>query len=129
MLHTFVHYIFNNFALEKSGNRFSPNVQAECYIYEGKSWTTTQIFTVYGDADGSEGIVKGPMLYCFSSISHSCQRSNNTVLFDPESDPEGEAPEEIQTLQLQQDVSESLVCLNNVSLFVCLYVLQLLPCI
>ena len=26
--------------------------------------------------------------------------------FDPESDPEGEAAEEIQTLQLQQDVSE-----------------------
>ena len=39
--------------------------------------------------------------------------------FDPESDPEGEAPEEVQTLQLQQDVSEWLV----------LYVLlQLLPC-
>ena len=26
--------------------------------------------------------------------------------FDPESDPEGEAPEEIPTLRLQQDVSE-----------------------
>ena len=39
--------------------------------------------------------------------------------FDPESDPEGEAPEEIQTLRLQQDVSEWLVWLNNVSLFVC----------
>ena len=26
--------------------------------------------------------------------------------FDPESDPEGEAPEEVQTLRLQQDVSE-----------------------
>ena len=26
--------------------------------------------------------------------------------FDPELDPEGEAPEEIKTLQLQQDVSE-----------------------
>ena len=37
--------------------------------------------------------------------------------FDPESDPEGEAPEEVQTLQ--QDMSEWLVCLNNVSLFVC----------
>ena len=36
--------------------------------------------------------------------------------FDPESDPEGEAPEEVQTLQLQQDVSEWLVCLNSVSL-------------
>ena len=35
--------------------------------------------------------------------------------FDPESDPEGEAPEEIQTLQLQQDISEWLVCLNNAS--------------
>ena len=45
--------------------------------------------------------------------------------FDPESDPEGEAPEEAQTL-LQQDISEWLVCLNNVCLF---YVfLQLLPC-
>ena len=39
--------------------------------------------------------------------------------FDPESDPEGEAPEEVQTLWLQQDVSEWLVCLYNVSLFVC----------
>ena len=39
--------------------------------------------------------------------------------FDPESDPEGEAPEEVQTLQWQRDVSEWLVCLNNVSLFVC----------
>lgn len=29
--------------------------------------------------------------------------------FDPESDPEGEAPEEIRTLRLQQDVSEWLV--------------------
>ena len=35
--------------------------------------------------------------------------------FDPESDPEGEAPEEVQTLQQQQDV-----CLNILlSLFVC----------
>ena len=32
---------------------------------------------------------------------------------------EGEAPEEVQTLWLQQDVSEWLVCLYNVSLFVC----------
>ena len=39
--------------------------------------------------------------------------------FDPELDPEGEAPEEVQTLRLQQDVSEWLVWLNNVSLFVC----------
>ena len=39
--------------------------------------------------------------------------------FDPEWDPEGEAPEEVQTLWLQQDVSEWLVCLYNVSLFVC----------
>ena len=38
--------------------------------------------------------------------------------FDPESDPEGEAPEEKQTLQLQLDVSEWLVCQNNVSLFI-----------
>ena len=42
---------------------------------------------------------------------------------DPESDPEGEAPEEIQTLRLQQDVSEWLVCLNNVSLFICVVTL------
>ena len=34
--------------------------------------------------------------------------------FDPVSNPEGEAPEEIQTLWLQQDVSKWLVCLNNV---------------
>ena len=39
--------------------------------------------------------------------------------FDPEWDPEGEAPEEVQTMWLQQDVSERSVCLNNVSLFVC----------
>ena len=39
--------------------------------------------------------------------------------FDPESDPEREAPEEVQTLRLQQDISEWLVCLNNVSLFIC----------
>ena len=39
--------------------------------------------------------------------------------FDLELDPEGEAPEEVQTLWLQQDVSEWLVCLNNVNLFVC----------
>ena len=39
---------------------------------------------------------------------------------DPELDPEGEAPEEIQTLWLQQDVSEWLVCLKMLlSLFVC----------
>ena len=38
--------------------------------------------------------------------------------FDPESDPEREAPEKVQTLQLQQDVSEWLVCLKNASLFV-----------
>ena len=40
--------------------------------------------------------------------------------FDPESDPEGVAPEEIQTLRLQQDVSEWSVCLNMLlSLFIC----------
>ena len=46
--------------------------------------------------------------------------------FDPESDPEGEAPEEMQTLRLQQDNSEWLVCLNIVIFFYVL--LQLLPC-
>ena len=39
--------------------------------------------------------------------------------FDPESDPEGEAPEDIETPRLQLDVPEWLVCLNNVNLFVC----------
>ena len=40
--------------------------------------------------------------------------------FDPESDPEGEAPEKIQILWLQQDVSEWLVCLTILlSLFIC----------
>ena len=39
--------------------------------------------------------------------------------FDPESNPEGEASEEKQTLWLQQEVSEWLVCLNNI----CSYVL------
>ena len=43
--------------------------------------------------------------------------------FDPESDPEGEAPEELQTLWLQQDVSEWLVCLNIVSLYICVVTL------
>ena len=37
-----------------------------------------------------------------------------------------EAPEEVQTLRLLQDLSEWLVCLNNNSLFYVL--LQLLPC-
>ena len=42
--------------------------------------------------------------------------------FDPKSDPEGEAPEEIQTLQLQQDLSEWLVCLSMLlSLLLCCY--------
>ena len=39
--------------------------------------------------------------------------------FDPELDPDGDAPEEVHTLQLQQDVSEWLVCLNNGSFFLC----------
>ena len=39
--------------------------------------------------------------------------------FDSESDPEGEASEEVQTLWLQQDISEWLVCLYNVRLFIC----------
>ena len=46
--------------------------------------------------------------------------------FDPESNPDREGPEEVQTLRLQQDVLEWLVCLNNISLFFVL--LQLLPC-
>ena len=58
-------------------------------------------------------------MYRYGSLSFNHQ-------FDPESDLEGEAPEQVQTLWLQQDVSEWLVCLNNVCLF---YVLiQLLPC-
>ena len=36
--------------------------------------------------------------------------------FDPECDPEGEAPEEVQTLWLQQDVSEWLVCITTMKL-------------
>ena len=36
--------------------------------------------------------LNGPILYCFSSISHSCQRSNNTVFemycLKPIHDPE-----------------------------------------
>ena len=41
--------------------------------------------------------------------------------FDPVSDPEGDASEEVQTLQLQQDVSEWLVCLNMLPpAFVCM---------
>ena len=44
----------------------------------------------------------------------------NHTRFDAESGPEGEAPEEVQTLRLQQDVSEWLVCLNMLlSLFIC----------
>ena len=42
--------------------------------------------------------------------------------FDPKSDQEEEAPEEIQTLWLQQDFSEWLVCLSDVSLFACVTV-------
>ena len=38
--------------------------------------------------------------------------------FDPESDPEGEAPEEIKTLRLHQDILEWIVCLNNVSFLI-----------
>ena len=39
--------------------------------------------------------------------------------FDPEWNQEGDAPEEVQTLWLQQDILEWLVCLSNVSLFIC----------
>ena len=46
--------------------------------------------------------------------------------FGPESDPEGEEIEKYRLCWMQQDVSEWLVCLTNVSLF---YVfLQLLLC-
>ena len=41
-----------------------------------------------------------------------------------QSDPEGEAPEEVQTLWLQQDVSEWLVCLYDISLFVCVVIIS-----
>ena len=52
------------------------------------------------------------------AVDHTSLTRNRTL--------KGEAPEEIQTLQLQQDVSEGLVCLNNL---VCSYVLlHLLPC-
>ena len=37
-------------------------------------------------------------------------------------DPEGEAPEEVQTLRLQQDVSEWLVCLNMLVCSMCCYI-------
>ena len=41
-------------------------------------------------------------------------------LFDPQPDPDGEVPEEIQTPRLQQGISEWLVCLNKLlSLLVC----------
>ncbi len=43
--------------------------------------------------------------------------------FDPESDPEGEAPEEIPTLRLQQDVSEWLVT-NIICLDIFFYVVR-----
>ena len=39
--------------------------------------------------------------------------------FDRESDPEGEAPEELQTLWLQQDISEWLVCLTMLVCSLC----------
>ena len=58
-------------------------------------------------------------MYCYNAVVQPYQ-------FDPESDPGGEAPEEVQTLLLQQDVSEWLVCLN---MLVGSYVLlQFLPC-
>ena len=47
-----------------------------------------------------------------SDIAMSCvlpTLATQPYQFDPESDPEGGAPEEVQTLQLQQDISESLV--------------------
>ena len=40
-------------------------------------WTSA---TECKETDKDEELVlKGPILYCFSSVSHSCQRSNNTV--------------------------------------------------
>ena len=72
------------------------------------------------------------MWYCYAGCVYICITMAGGDAFiqpyqsDPESDPEEKAPEEVQTLQLPQDVSEWLVCLNNVS---CSYVLlQLLPC-
>ena len=75
---------------------------------------------------GSCFLSSNPNIYsgCIAMARRDAVIQPNQV--DPESDPEGEALEEIQTLQLQQDVSEWLVCLNNVSLFNVLS--QLLPC-
>ena len=56
------------------------------------------------------------MFYCGCIVKALRDAVIQPNQFDPESDPEGEAPEEVQTLQLQQDVSEWLVCLNSVSL-------------
>ena len=40
-------------------------------------WTSA---TECKETDKDEELVlKGPILYCFSSVSHSCQRSNNSV--------------------------------------------------
>ena len=65
--------------------------------------------------------VYGGCIYKCIAMAH-----RNVFVQPNQFDPEGEAPEEVQTLRLQQDVSEWLVCLNNVSLFYVL--LQLLPC-
>ena len=61
--------------------------------------------------------VYGGCMYVLLWLAESF--SFNHTSLTTEWDPEGEAPEEIQTLRLQQDVSEWLVCLNNVSLVVC----------
>ena len=71
----------------------------------------------------TEDVLRSHIILFF--LNFSCQEVSPWVdaiiqpyQFDPESDPEGEAPEEVQILQ--QDVSEWLVCLNMLlSLFVC----------
>ena len=47
------------------------------------------------------------LLWLAEMLSFSIQHSTHQI--EAESDPEGEAPEEVQTLQLQQDISEWLV--------------------
>ena len=59
-------------------------------------------------------IFEGPILYCFSSISHSCQRSNNTV-FDIH------CPKRMRGLEFQQFKSRSIELYSERSVCLHLY--------
>ena len=62
------------------------------------------------------------LMVAYANVYSGCSTMARRGIFvqPNQFDPEGEAPEEVQTLRLQQDVSEWLVCLY--------VLLQLLPC-